>query len=70
MRSDVRACDPHVPHGGEHMRNIDMRDNEDFLAEEDAYQLHMERKCWGTPDCGCPVCDPQEPEEEDEDESI
>ena len=32
-----------------------------------AHERRMAKRCWGTPDCGCPHCSPEDykPEEED-----
>jgi len=72
VRSDVRFSRPDVPDGGQYMKigSVFVEDTH-FESEYDieARSYKRAKKCLGTPWCGCPVCEPVEPEEDDEDAS-
>lgn len=48
-------------------RSVHVEDDFHDEREEVSRWSHGRRlrsKCWNTPDCGCPICEPREPEEE------
>ena len=49
----------------EDAERIEDLDAYDF-ARQRAFERRLARKCWGTPDCGCPYCCPEDFEAEDE----
>lgn len=53
---------------GVHVEDFEPDDRDYDERRQLNYSRTMRAKCWKTPDCGCPVCEPHEDEPDELDE--